>query len=58
MDSFGPGRGPVAGFCEDGNEPSSYTKGGEFLTSRATTTFSRGAVLHEVSLKLLTFVMF
>jgi hypothetical protein len=31
MDSSGSGKGPVAGFCEQGNEPSSYVKGREFV---------------------------
>jgi hypothetical protein len=35
------------GFCEDDNEPSGYTKYGEFLNRSATTSFSRVALLHE-----------
>jgi hypothetical protein len=31
MDLSGSGQWPVAGFCEHGNEPSGFTKGGEFL---------------------------
>jgi hypothetical protein len=33
LDSSGSGQGPFAGFCEHDNEPSSYIKGGNFLTS-------------------------
>jgi len=31
LDTSDSGQGPVAGFCEHGNEPSCCTKGGEFL---------------------------
>jgi hypothetical protein len=31
LDSCGSGQGPVAGCCEDGNEPWGYIKGGSFL---------------------------
>jgi hypothetical protein len=31
LDSPGPGQGPVAGFCERGNETSISIKGGKFL---------------------------
>jgi hypothetical protein len=31
LDSCGSGLGPVAGSCEDGNEPSGTIKGVEFL---------------------------
>jgi len=31
LDSSGAGQGPVAGSCEDGNEPSGSIKDGEFL---------------------------
>jgi hypothetical protein len=30
LDSYGSGQGPVAGFCEHGNDPSVSIKGGEF----------------------------
>jgi hypothetical protein len=33
LDSSGSGYGPVAGFCENGNEPSFPQKEGNFLTS-------------------------
>jgi hypothetical protein len=33
LDSSGSGYGPVAGCCENGNEPSGSIKGGEFLDS-------------------------
>jgi len=34
LDSAGSKRGPVVGFCENGNEPSgSIMKAGHFLTS-------------------------
>jgi len=31
VNSSGSGKGPVAGFCEHGNEPSGSGKGREFL---------------------------
>jgi hypothetical protein len=31
LDASGSGYGPVASSCEDDNEPSGSTKGGEFL---------------------------
>jgi hypothetical protein len=31
LDSYCLGQGPVVGTCEHGNEPSSFTKGEEFL---------------------------
>jgi hypothetical protein len=31
MDSSGSGQGPVAGWCEHGNEPLGSIKGGDFL---------------------------
>jgi len=31
LDVYGSGKGPVAGSCENGNEPSGSTKDGEFL---------------------------
>jgi hypothetical protein len=31
LDSSGSGWGPVAGSCEEGNEPSGSIEGGEFL---------------------------
>jgi hypothetical protein len=31
MDLTGSGYGPIAGFCEHGNEPSGYIKGWELL---------------------------
>jgi len=31
LDSSGSGKGPVAGSCEQGNEPSGSIKGGEFV---------------------------
>jgi hypothetical protein len=31
LESSGAGKGPVAGPCEHGNEPSGSIKGGEFL---------------------------
>jgi hypothetical protein len=33
LNSAGSGQGPVAGFCERGNEASGLVKGGNFLTS-------------------------
>jgi hypothetical protein len=32
LDSSGSGQGPVAGCCENGNEPLDSIKSGEFLT--------------------------
>jgi hypothetical protein len=31
LDSSGSGQGPVAGYCEHGNEPSGSIKGGVFI---------------------------
>jgi hypothetical protein len=31
LDASSSGKGPVAGFCEHGNEPSGSVKGGLFL---------------------------
>jgi len=39
----------VAGCCERSNEVSGATKGGNFLTSWRSITFSRGILLHRVS---------
>jgi hypothetical protein len=45
-------KGKSAHFCESSNEPSVYIICGEFLTSYATSSRSRRAVLHEVILIL------
>jgi len=47
LDSFGSGYGPVAGSCEDVNEPSGYKKGVEFLKYLMTINFS-SILLHGV----------
>jgi hypothetical protein len=44
---FGSGYGPVAGSCEDVNEPSGYKKGVEFLKYLMTINFS-SILLHGV----------
>jgi len=40
VDEFGSEYGPVASPCEYSNEPSSSIKGGNFLTSWVTVSFS------------------
>jgi hypothetical protein len=50
LDSFSSSSGPVAICCEHGNELSGSIKdAGNFLTSQATTRFSR-TLLHGVSI--------
>jgi hypothetical protein len=44
LDVSGLGKGPVAGFCKHGNEPSGSIKGGGFL-HRVTLRFSRRTLL-------------
>jgi hypothetical protein len=49
LDASGSGQRPVAGFCEHGNEPSGFIKGGGLLTSWVTVIFPRMTLLHGVS---------
>jgi hypothetical protein len=49
---------PVVDFCEHGNEPSSFIKGGKFLTLWRTVSFSRRAVLNGRSNKCHTYVYY
>jgi hypothetical protein len=39
--NLSPDKGPAAGYCEYGNEPSGSIKVGKFLSSRAIGGFSR-----------------
>jgi hypothetical protein len=41
--------GTGGGYCEHGNEPSGSIKGGNFLTSWETASFSRRTLLHGLS---------
>jgi hypothetical protein len=50
LDLAGSGWGPVAGFCEQGNEPSgSIKKAGNSLTRWVTIGFSKNILHHGVS---------
>jgi hypothetical protein len=52
QDWSGWGKGQVAGFCEHGNEPSSYIKWGNFLTSWGPVKFTRRALRDVASYEL------
>jgi hypothetical protein len=50
LDLAGSGWGPMAGFCEQSNEPlGPIKKAGYFLTSLVTISFSNNVLHHEVS---------
>jgi len=50
LDSAGSGKGPVAGFCEHGDEPSgSINKAGYCSTSWVTMSFWKNILQHGVS---------
>jgi hypothetical protein len=49
LDASASGQGPVAGFCEHGNEPSDPVEGREFLDYLSGYRFSRRILLHVVT---------
>jgi hypothetical protein len=61
LDSFGSGYDIAEGSCDHGNEPSGSIKGGNFLTSLATVSFSRRTVpsvdTYHVSRKVLNNIL-
>jgi hypothetical protein len=46
--------GPVAGSCEDGNEPAGSLIGGGVLTSSVTIYFSRSTLIYDVNYIIIT----
>jgi hypothetical protein len=49
LDSYGPGKGPVAGWCVHSKEPLGSIKLRNFLTTCMTVSFSRRALLRGPS---------
>jgi hypothetical protein len=53
LNSSSLGYGTVTGFCENGNEPTRFTKYRNFSINRATMSFSVGTLLYGVNSKTL-----